>query len=501
MTDERPPAGNPATRRVPAAFCILASLLATPAPAADGPPRLVVEAGGLLGQTTAAVFSPDGTRLLTAGFGKSVQVWDVGWNRPALEPGTDRVTPAGVFRWEVARGDRGVVNAVAYSSEGLVAVGGRAARTGGVSTIVLYSAATREVVGCLPEDPFVRRAGGAFPPGHLRDIASLDFSPDGRRLLSGDSAGEVWLWERDGVAFDSAWSAAKLAEAGGETKTATPTRFLDDRTAVLNVRKAGPASVLRTVGLTGLAAEGRVQELAREPVGVLAHCLEPTGGRGWAFAVRSEGQGVVVLDGSPVRRKIPGRAGEVVTSLRHAGGGRLVVASRRGTEGRTSGGATLRLYDRFGRLLDEAAATESTAVYAMAVSPDGRRLVVADDGRAALLIYDLRTAAGRPDDRPLSPGPDRVVGSSVARPAEVAMPDEGRVLVRLEGGERLVLDLTRADVGPFLPQMPAGPAAAAEVGEPLPGARPRVPVAVVAGGRRDAVELDLKERLFESEIC
>jgi WD40 repeat protein len=166
-------------------------------------PVLRLDLPGHTAEVRALAFFPGSSRLVSGGRDKVAMVWN-----PAVRPGESagpltrdigrRRTRERVLRWQVARGTRGAIQALAVApgERPVVAIAGSGAM-GSTGEIVLIDARDGSLVAVL---------GGGEKPGHRNSVLALEFSADGRWLFSQDFDGQTFAWKRD-----DAWKPVELA--------------------------------------------------------------------------------------------------------------------------------------------------------------------------------------------------------------------------------------------------------------------------------------------------
>ncbi len=376
-------------------------------------PRVVIEYDGPVSRTQAILFSRDSQRLYAGGFGKIINFWDIGPERLQNDPQAP-LTPLGVLRWEIARGNRGVINAMAsHPKLDILAGGGYSARDSS-GDIVLFDLKENRVITALPPQ---RDANNA--PGHRTAIISLNFSPSGK-LVSVSEDGEIWLWTM--TPNDPAiWQPQPIRPALTVRFETQPAIFLDEET-IAAAEPVHPLSnadwqitLYRTDGSRiGTLAEkltpaqqqdlkltqGRVSSLAKTP-----------GGRYWVSAMSSQ-----PLGGVPVGTILLWEKDQLVRTIRQSTRrpsglaiheDRLIAISNLLDDQSKS---VVELYNVEDQKLDEVVASKLTECLTVAFSPDGKSLLTHNDDTHELLLYHLTNDLGQPIVQPLQLQPRRMRG-------------------------------------------------------------------------------------------
>lgn len=173
-----------------------------------GEPLLRLDLPGHTAEVRALAFFPGSARLVSGGRDKLAIVWSPAGvqraqGRPeAAVPGTRdiarRRSLERVLRWQVARGTRGVIQALAVSraDKPLVAIAGSGAM-GSTGEILLVDAKDGSLAAVL---------GGGEKPGHRNSVLAVAFSTDGEWLFSQDFDGACHAWRRK-----AGWQSVELA--------------------------------------------------------------------------------------------------------------------------------------------------------------------------------------------------------------------------------------------------------------------------------------------------
>ena len=218
--------------RAVAVVLILAAAAAAQNPAEQ--PWLRINAGGHTAAIRALAYTPDGKRLCSAGLDKSVQVW----NLTAVTRDLHRAfLRERTIRWQVARGLRGSIFALASSpGDGLLALGGYGAM-GSLGEILLVNPVEGKLVKVLE--------------GHRQTICALAFSGDGNWLASSDAGGQAILWRR------GAWLSRTVRDADAKSHDPQLARLIQEQPKLRPIAIVGNTQVVVPVCI-GRQSDGRL---------------------------------------------------------------------------------------------------------------------------------------------------------------------------------------------------------------------------------------------------
>ena len=323
-----------------------------------------------------ASFSPDGSRVLTGSYDNTAKVWDA-------KSGSEILT---------LKGHAGGVVSAAFSPDGSRLVTGSGDRTAkvwnaqnGAEVLTLKGHAAQVVSTSFSPDGSRVATAGSYDrtakvwdaqsgaeiltlTGHTREVNSVSFSPDGSRVSTVSSDGTVKVWD--------AKSSADVVTLMGNTPRLSSPSFSPDGSRVIALNSDTTATLwdvrsgAEVVTLKGHS--GTVRSACFSPDGsrVLTEIEDPTA---TLWDVRS-GAEVVTLKGHS----------EVLTSARFSpDGSRVVTASD----------------DRTAKVWDARSGAEvftlmghTGLVFSASFSPDGSHLLtVSSDGTAK--VWDAKNGA------------------------------------------------------------------------------------------------------------
>lgn len=325
-------------------------------------PWLQLNTGGHTATVQALAFSPDGSRLYSAGQDKVVHIWNTS---SAVRDLRRTYLLERTVRWQLGRALRGAIYALAVApNDGLLAVGGYGASPQ-LGEIQLFEPGTGRLVKTLI--------------GHRQAVNSLAFTQDGQRLVSLDLEGHARVWQR------GEWNSTALVDRDETTygPAQAATIASHPKLRPLAVTRAGDVDVALLGVFVGLAPDGtplwklRQQPLSNPQQNVTFDTLHthPLGaiaatnnGRRWATA---DGAGNVFVwsPGEPPTVATLS-AGKQVLSLGFTPDGQTLYA---GTVADAAGQSELQSWDLTTNQLTARRAL-SNQVFACAVSADGRHV-------------------------------------------------------------------------------------------------------------------------------
>lgn len=379
-------------------------------PEAPNRPWLRFATPGHTGIVRAVTFTKEG-RLCTAGDDKDVKVWA---RRDAV-PGDGSWSYERTIRWQVQRGSRGRIYALA-SGGGLLALAGHSAM-GGLGDITLVDPTTGELKRSLADEE----------NGHRQVVAALAITPDAKHLVSMDVAGTLVHWSVDPKT--GSWGARRLlapdVERYGEAtakalqpwRRLTPLALMGKEGVVVPVlaREFAPDErptwKLRIFPLRGgeprdLTADhhfGMVTSMSATADGTrLASADYPGNVTLWRLDGREEAVRLSIDEGSVAKR--------TVTALSFTGDGtKLVVGTSRTQNGDS---ARIQVWDVRRTRAPIASIPVRANVYSLAVSNDNQ--AVAYTQGSDVVLASLARLSGAP----------KVLRSPLPPVARVAFPLE-----------------------------------------------------------------------------
>jgi WD40 repeat protein len=389
---------------------------------ADGTSPTVVLRGHQ-GPVLAAVFSPDGTRVLTGSEDGTARVWNAdGSGEPVVLEGHQGPVVSAAFHRDNERlvtGSRDATARVWSLGAGIAPV--VLPHEGEVSTVGFSPDGTRIVTGA--EDGVVRiwssdgSGEAVLLRGHVGSLATASFSPDGTQIVTGASDGTVRIWTGD----DSADPVVLGRE--GSFRSYETAVFSPDGTRVLTMAIGAGESEVRIHQADGSGEPTDFpHELGSLRLVVLSAAFSPDGTR----IVTASADGTVRVwnaDGLDDPVVLRGHRAAVPTAAFNPDGTRIVSASRDGTA---------RVWNLESWPEPRVLAGHDAWVAAAAFSPDGSRIATASyDGVARIWSVDDRDALQTLE------GHDGAIASLSFSPdgtKVVTASDDGNALVWSVGG-------------------------------------------------------------------
>ncbi len=341
--------------------------LAVAKPAADGPLPML-DTGGHMALIMGMAFTPDGRQLVSAADDKTIRVWDLASGKTVR-----------TIRGESAPGQAGKVYAMALSPDGkwLAAGGLLDSRQGNPNryAIRLYEFASGRLVALLK--------------GHEKGVPSLNFSPDGSRLISGSGDHTAILWDTGMRAGSYVAEPKLLHRLEGHKDFIYGVAFSPDGSRAVtgsydhDLRLWRVADGKQIARLTGHG--DKVRSLAVAPDGTIAS-------GDWSGEIR-------LWDGDGNFLRILARQGTVVGSLSFSPDGKLLLSG----DGAAHGPWPLHVYDVASGKEVVTYTGHDNIVLATAFSPDGRWAATGGGNNEEIHLWDPHSGKPRfgPDGKPL----------------------------------------------------------------------------------------------------
>jgi WD40 repeat protein len=329
--------------------------------------------GGIHG----VAFSPNGKRLALASTDHTVKVWDVNPANKANVAGKELTLT----------GHKGAVVRLVFRKDG-----NRLASASLDNTVKIWDAHTGKELVTVS--------------GHTSPVNGMVFSPDSKSLVTAGDDRTVRVWD--------VGSGKELVTLRGHAVAVRAVAFSGDGRHLLSVGDDGVLRSWDPAGRQGLRLPGRSSGLAFSPDGRRLATATPEGS-------------VTVLDGATgaVAFRLRGHGGKVEKIVFNKDGKYLVSATV--IEDRASElTVEVKVWDLATRQVVRTRKTTAGVVASVALSPDGRLVAVAEEGR---VVRVWEAVTGKPG-LPLKPAHGRAesIGS-------LAFSHDGRYLA-VSGGDR-----------------------------------------------------------------
>lgn len=386
------------------------SELAAHAQDSDRTPHLCIDTGGHTAPIQVLAFTHDSRFLCSAGLDKAVRVWGVPemaeltrGDRARAVVREDEERDVSVLRWEVGRGQRGNIHALALSPNGTLALGGYGAR-GATGDLAWIQLETGEWGGARYE--------------HRQPITGLAWTDDGRWLVSLDRGGTTM------VGTDARQTPRVIRRSDEELHGPNAARLIAERIRYRPLALVGRQAVLlpRYAGQSAAGVlQWQLQQLDLKNGQGGRDVTETHYGSILALATSSDGRWCASADEAKQlylhdlsQPALPARKlGEsrVILSLAFSPDGQTLVAGSAAAEGESE----LQVWDVARRELSRSVRL-TEPVYACAISPDGRKLAYVGGPGHDVHWEEL----AKPDSRVTFAGGRQIAEVSVAPAGDAA---------------------------------------------------------------------------------
>ena len=375
-------------------------------------------------RVNSAVFSPDGGRILTASADKTARIWDArtGAQLLVISGDVDRMISAAYS----PDGTR-----IVTTSYGKTAViwdartGARLAALSGHAATVVYAAyspdGTRIVTASADKTARIWDAETgkqlAVLSGHGATVESAAYSPDGTRIVTASYDKTARIWD--------AYTASQLVVLSGHGATVYSASYSHDGTHIVT------ASADKTARLWDTRSGAQVAVLSGHGDRVASAAYSPDGTRIVTASVDQTARIWDVRAGMPLA-VLSGHGDRVNRAVYSPDGSRIVTASF---------DQTARIWDADAGTVLAVLAGHGDRVISVAYSHDGTHVVTASDDKTAR-IWDARTGtqltvlsghAATVGFAEYSPDGDYVVTASFDRTARIWDAHTGTQLAMLSG--------------------------------------------------------------------
>ncbi len=392
------------------------------------------------GGVNSAGFSPDGTRIVTAGWDNTAKVWDArsgalvltltghgygdltaGIHSASFSPDGARIVTAGYDKtaklWDALSGGE-LLTLKGHTAEIFSASfspdGARIVTASGDKTAKLWDARSGALVLTLN--------------GHTAGVTSVSFSPDGARIVtaSGDSTAKVW----------DARSGALALTLRGHTAGITSVSFSQDGARIVTASGDHTAKVWDArSGAEILTLKGHTS--GDLMAGLFSASFSPDGSRIVTTSCDNTAQVWDAAEPAPEVLTLKGHTAGISSASFSPDGSRIVTTS----------------YDNTARVWDARSGGElltlkghTAEISSASFSPDGARIVTASydrtarvwDARSGALVLTLKGHTAAVTSARFSPDGSRIVTGSADATAKVWDARSGTEVLTLKGHSDVV---------------------------------------------------------------